>query len=206
MASQLLVERAVELKNVIDNAHRHLPYIGRCLSLELEYRHNNHREDDDNSDFFNDDDDDGDEEEKAVLDKLEEMQEKLQKIYETEGFERDSSGIHLHRITVLGQEFQPYGLGPRDSGKISKEHVKEWYEAATSPPHSSFRELDTSQFMVPPELLDDISATWTKHFMPFSRHCQARQNHAVFRGRSRRASQRNTRNGRLRDVLGFAVQ
>jgi len=166
MASQLLVEKAVELKNVIDNAHRHLPNIGLCLSLELEYRHNNQREDDHNSDFFNDHDHDEDEEEKALLDKLEEMQEKLQQMYETKGFERDSSGIHLHHISVLGQEFQPYELGRRNSGKISKEHVKEWYEAATRPPDSSFRELGASQFTVPPELLDDISATWTRHFMP----------------------------------------
>jgi len=163
MASQLLVEKAVELENVIDYAHRHLPSIGRCLSLELEYRQNNQREDDYNSDFFNDHDHDEDEEEKTVLNKLEEMQKKLQKMYETKGFERDSLGIDLHHISVMGQEFQLYGLGPRGPGKISTEHVREWYEAATSPPNSSFRELDASQFMVPPELLDDISATWTKH-------------------------------------------
>jgi hypothetical protein len=168
MASQLLVEKAIELKNVIDNAHIHLPDIGRCLSLELEYRHNYHREDDDNSDFFNDIDNDDDEEEETVLDKLEEMQEKLQQMYKTKGFERDWSGIHLDRISVLGQEFQPYGLGPRDCSIISKEHVKEWYEAGTSPPGNSFRELDASQFTVPPDLLDDLAATWTKHFMPSS--------------------------------------
>ena len=30
--------KALELKNLIDHAHKYLPDIGRCLSVELDFR------------------------------------------------------------------------------------------------------------------------------------------------------------------------
>jgi len=127
----------VELKNLIDHAHRYLPKIGQCLSLELKFRrvHIDYLKDNEDRYYYNDDDDDDDddgdddgnggkEEEKQEI-KLEEIQNKLVKIYDLEGFRMEKSGFEDSSIVVLGKEIQSLG-------DISLEDVEKWYSAGTN--------------------------------------------------------------------------
>jgi hypothetical protein len=150
--------KAVELKNLIDHAHTYLPTIGRCLSLELEYRYDHMHQDDDDEDS-----------------KLEELQEKLVKIYDSKGYKMARSGFEDNSINVLGEEIASLN-------DITMDDVKKWYAAGTNSgfgnvikqetQHDSHirssRELDASQFTVSQELLENIAMTWGEGFVPQS--------------------------------------
>ena len=156
--------KAMELKNLMDHAHQYLPNMGRCLSLELQYR----REQIDGEEM------DGDEEEYP---KPEEIQDKLVKIYDLQNYRMENSGFEDVSINVLGKEIQALE-------DISLEDVKKWYAAGTNSgfgnvmmqetQHNdnirSSRELDITQFTVSQKTLDDIALRWGEEFVPESFH------------------------------------
>ena len=170
------VAKAMELKTLIDNAHNYLPKIGRCISLEVDYRRR----------LIEDEDEDEDEEEdyeykkqrKTTVSrgkKLEKLHDKLVEIYKTKGFRMASSGFERASISVLGKEF----VSLRN---ISNLDVENWYRVGASSGFGnvlnqetqhdalvrSSRELDPSQFSVSQELLDDVALKWEKEFVPAS--------------------------------------
>jgi hypothetical protein len=169
--------KAVELKNLIDNAHLYLPDIGRCLSLELKFRRPHIRDDDEDDDDEDDDEDDGATQEtvEGVMATLEKIQDKLAKIYDMQGFRMQRSGFEDGSISVLGQEIQCL----KD---ISLEDIKKWYTLAMDSGFGnvtkqetqhdtevrSSRELDVTQFTVSQKTLDDIALKWGEEFIPNS--------------------------------------
>ena len=157
--------KAVELKELIDNAPSYLPPIGRCISLEKDFMdeviliHQDYP-----------DREDGDEETSPV----ERIQNKLIRLYETKAYHMDDHGFERSEITVLGKKFE--------CNKISLKHVKNWYTTAL---HSGFgnvkeqetqhndqvrssRELDATQFEVGQRTLDAIAEMWAQKFIPDS--------------------------------------
>jgi hypothetical protein len=107
--------KAVELKELIDNADRYLPDIGRCLSLELRYKRKHIDPEVDVEDVYDDDDDDNNDDrtekgkqetKKEKQETLEKIQDNLVKIYDIEGFRMVDSGFECGSINVLGEEIQ----------------------------------------------------------------------------------------------------
>jgi len=170
MAFQTVV-KAMQLKNLIDGARHHLPKIGRCVSLELDFRRRVRNK--------------AEEERyingrkwhlKPIRDKkFESLQDKLVEIYRAQGFKMASSGFEEAGISVLGKKF----AWVED---IFVEDVERWYAAGTlsgfgnvlkqETEHNaqvrSSRELDSSQFSVSQHLLDDIALRWGDDFVPRS--------------------------------------
>ena len=160
--------KALELKNLIDHAHKYLPDIGRCISVELDFRREHmdpeeeDEEDEENSYYRK---------EKAAL-KLEKLQNKLVSIYNLKGYEMEDSGFEDCSITVLGKEIQCLS-------DISLEDVEKWYAAGASSGFGnvmkqetqhdthvrSSRELDTTQFTVSQEILDGVALKWGQKFV-----------------------------------------
>jgi hypothetical protein len=172
--------KAVELKELIDNAHRYLPETGRCLSLELHYRRRHIDPEEDVEEDYDDDYDDDNNNDRTVKDKrdtLEKIQDELVKVYDVEGFRMEDSGFECASINVLGEEIQAL----KD---ISLEKVEKWYATATNSGFGnvlkqetqhdtqvrSSRELDTTQFTVSQDILNDIALRWGEEFVPKSRH------------------------------------
>jgi len=179
------VAKAVELRNLIDNAHLHLPKIGHCVSLEAEFKREHILTD---VEVYIDDDDNDipnhykyyKEEEKntgagTMVQSLEEIQDKLSRIYDFQGFRMQPSGFEDGTITVSGEEIQPL----RD---ISLKDVEKWYALGTDSgfgnvtkqetQHNaqvrSSRELDATQFTVPEQILNDVAAKWGEKYVPES--------------------------------------
>ena len=165
------VAKAVKLKNLIDNAHKYLPHIGRCLSLELQYKRRH---------IYLEGYETEEEEEQGNTEKwkieetgLQKLQNNLAKIYALTGSRMEGSGFEDGRIKVLGKEI----LSLRD---ISKENIQKWYAAGVNSGFGnvmkqetqhdtqvrSSRELDASQFTVSQKLLDDIALKWREDFIP----------------------------------------
>lgn len=125
------VAKAVELKNLIDNAPPYLPTIGRCVSLELDFKREymlteeevylDEDEDEygeyDENDYEHDDDT---KKEGGKQETLEKFQDKLVRIYEFEGFRMENSGFKDDSITVLGKRIQSLD-------DVSLKHIEEWY-------------------------------------------------------------------------------
>ena len=165
------VAKAMQLKKLIDRARYYLPKIGRCVSLELDFRRRLGREDED-EDYRNR----TKQNTKAKRDKqLENLQDKLVEIYGTQGFKMERFGFENAGISVLGKDFA-------SMENILLEDVEKWYTTGTSSgfgnvlkqetEHNaevrSSRELDPSQFSVSQELLDDIALKWGNDFVPRS--------------------------------------
>ena len=162
------VAKAVELKSLIDNAHRHLPIICQCVSLELEFRRQYVSKKDERSYRYRRSENTDDK-------KLEKLQEKLVEIYGIQGFRIKNFGFEGAGISVLGKDFASLE-------KILLEDVQRWYTTGTSSGFGnvlkqetqhdaqvrSSRELDPSQFSVSQELLDDVALKWGKYFVPGS--------------------------------------
>ena len=170
MAFQTVV-KAMQLKNLIDGARHHLPKIGRCVSLELDFRRRVRNK--------------AEEERyingrkwhlKPIRDKkFESLQDQLAEIYRAQGFKMASSGFEEAGISVLGKKF----AWMED---IFVEDVEKWYAAGTlsgfgnvlkqETEHNaevrSSHELDSSQFSVSQHLLDDIALIWGEDFVPRS--------------------------------------
>jgi hypothetical protein len=172
------VAKAVKLKNLIDNAHEYLPRIGRCLSLELEYKRMH----------IECEGDEIEEEEEPINPKmkrrwmeeaqkwkLQKLQDNLAKIYEFAGCRMKRDGFEDSSIEVLGQKIQSL----KD---ISKEDIQKWYATGVDSGFGNVikqetqhdtqvrasRELDVSQFTVSQELLDNIALKWGEVFVPSS--------------------------------------
>src|SRR5436190_13278673 len=177
--------KAVELKNLIDKAHLYLPKIGRCLSLELEFKREytdfeDEEGDDDNKYYTKKKQKYGETEERIgkteyTARTLEEIQDKLAKIYDIEGFRMKGSGFEDGSINVLGKEIQSL----RD---ISIEDIEKWYDVGRSSAFGnvmkqetqhdakvrSSRELDITQFSVSQKLLVDVAQKWGEKYIPES--------------------------------------
>lgn len=178
--------KAVELKNLIDNAHLYLPKIGRCVSLEVEFKreylipedemYDDDYDDDDDDDYDDDDDDDKEEERQRTKTRtLEKIQDKLTRIYDLQGFRMEESGFKDGTIKVLGEEIQSLC-------SISLEDIEKWYalgknsgfgnmmkqETQHNAQVRSSRELDASQFTVSEQILDEVAMKWGEEFIPRS--------------------------------------
>jgi hypothetical protein len=166
------VEKAVELKKLIDHAHLYLPQIGHCRSLEKEF-------------FFNHGDDSTYEKRKATKSDaitykvLDTIQEKLHSFYRMEGYSMGGKyGYSSYRtpcyVTVQGTRY--------DVEEISSEVVEKWYAEATSSGYGnvaaqetkvdsmvrSSKEFDSSNFSVESCTLETIAETWASYFSPKS--------------------------------------
>ena len=162
------VAKAVQLKNLIDQARHHLPTIGRCVSLELNFRRS-----------FGEEDEEAYRRKKNTRvtkdKKLENLQDQLVSIYRTQGFKMKEYGFEQAKISVLGKDFAAME-------NILLEDVQKWYSTGTfsgfgnvqkqqteyNAEVRSSHELDPSQFSVSQELLDDIALKWGKDFAPQS--------------------------------------
>jgi hypothetical protein len=153
--------KAVKLKNLIDNAHKYLPKIGRCLSLEVEFKreHIDPEEETYGLDLGNRKEEKRKPENKSTNSNkkartLEEIHDKLARVYDLQSFRMKGSGFKDFAIKVLGEEIQL-----RD---ISLENIKKWcalgsnsgfgnvmkQETQHNAQVRSSRELDASQFTV----------------------------------------------------------
>ena len=162
------VAKAMRLKNLIDEAHNHLPKIGRCLSLEYNFRRRliSKKEEERYMDWR---------EQNSRDKKLEKLQDKLVEIYGTQGFRMEFFGFEKAGISVLGKDFASLH-------NILLEDVERWYSTGASSGFGnvlkqetqhdarvrSSRELNPSQFSVSQKLLDDIALKWGKEFVPGS--------------------------------------
>ena len=156
------VAKAVELKRLIDYAPRYLPKIGRCPSLEKEFRAN----------YILGDDEEPEEDETPQINVIQRLLELLHG--DTEGYSMNSRGFEDFQITVLGTKY--------NMDEIKREDVEKWYAEAGNSAFGnvalqetqhdtkvrSSRELDTTHFEVGQDLLKAIGNTWETSLVPTS--------------------------------------
>ena len=167
------VAKAVELKNLIDHAHKYLPNIGRCISVELDFRrrHIDLEEGEEDISYYRK----WKQKTSRTPLKFEKLQKKLANIYNLKGYETEKYGFEDSSITILGKEIQSLS-------DISLEEVEKWYVAGASSGFGnvtkqetqhdahvrSSRELNTTQFTVSQGILDSVALKWGKTFVPKS--------------------------------------
>ena len=143
------VQKAIELKEPIDNAYLHLDPIGRCFTLEEEFRMNHINE--------------GETQYKSIL----AIQDQLFRLYRMQGYMTNPWEFYAGGITVLDATFD-------ELSGIKREDVEAWYSVASPSAYGnvasqqtqydglvrSSRELDATKFDVPEELLEAVAETW----------------------------------------------
>jgi hypothetical protein len=179
-----MVDKAMELKELIDAAHLYLPQIGQCISLAQDYMQERFGLDydtgsDSESEYSLSDEDSDQEEQKEQKDEGEEevpkartIQAKLRCLFNLKNHAMGTFNLYDEALTVHDMEFK--------MDAIMEDTVKAWYTSATNsscgdvvaqqPQHDSkvgsWRELDASKFTVNQETLDHVAGLWSDNFDP----------------------------------------
>jgi hypothetical protein len=167
------VERAVELKKLIDHAHLYLPQVGHCRSLEKGFflKHSP------NSSAYKKRK--ASERDVKTYKALDTIQEKLGSFYGMEGYSMGNKYGYTKYNTPCYVTVQDTRFNVE---KISIEVVEKWYASATSSGYGnvaaqetkvdsvvrSSKEFDSSNFSVEGSTLQNIAETWAHHFSPTS--------------------------------------
>jgi hypothetical protein len=179
-----MVDKAMELKELIDAAHIYLPQISRCISLAQDYMQEkfglDYDTDSDSASEYSSSDKDSREEEQEEQEDEEDEEEKVPKartiqvklryLFDLKNHARATFHMYHKVLTVHEMEF--------DMDAITEDTVKAWYDSAINstcgnvvaqqPQHDRkvrlLKELDASKFTVNQETLDHVAELWADNF------------------------------------------